>query len=167
MRNFLKVLLVIITLALGISSCQKSLDPGATTTPKASNGWWVTYSSGGSALTNYVFFNTYSTAENKTDSMFVDDLGQGFWDFNGKVALNYSALTFSNPYLVNTAYGNNDTINIFNGKILPKAGHSKTGVVTDSLYFEFTWSDDPYSGPYADTIVVSGTARTGFINDDY
>ena len=35
-----------------------------------------------------------------------------------------------------------DTARIANGKILPKGGHSKTGVATDSIYMEIQFSDE-------------------------
>ncbi len=128
-----------------------------------SNGWWVNYSLGGTAqLPKPVFYSTYNTAANTTDSMWIDDLGL-FWDFKGTVAIDYKSLTFSNPMCINTYYV--DTAKVANGKVLLKAGHSKTGVATDSIYFEIQFSDD--SPTYGNTYIVSGTARTGIIADDY
>jgi hypothetical protein len=53
-------------------------------------------------------------------------------------------------------------VNLTEGKILPLAGKSRSGNVTDSIYFKANFSDDP-----SNTYVISGTARTGFIEDDY
>lgn len=155
-------------------SCKRTLpDNGATATPKMSNGWWVTYSVDGVVQPpGTVFITTYNTAGNTTDSLWIDDLGD-FWDFKGTVGANYSALTFSNPLCLNDYYG--DTAKVANGKVLPKAGHSKAGNITDSIYFEIQYSDDdtldingdPQPAPYYHTYIVSGTARTGFIEDDY
>lgn len=168
MKNIFILLLFVV---VAMVSCKKSsYDPGTTKSPKASNGWWVTYSVGGSPIAGPVFFSTYNTSADKADSMWIDDL-KNFWTFKGKVALNYSALTFSNPVSVNGYYA--DTAIIANGKIIPKGGHSKSGVATDSLYMEIQFSDENTGAPdfiptpYQTTFQISGTARTGFIEDDY
>lgn len=154
---------VLFSIIIGIGACKKSsFDPGTTKSPNASNGWWVTYSVGGSPIYGPVFFSTYNTSADKADSMWIDDL-EHFWQFKGKVALDYKALTFSNPSCQNEYYTSD--AKIANGKILTKGGHSKSGVVTDSIYFEIQFSDD--TTPYGTTYQVSGTARTGFIEDDY
>ncbi|MDR3712929.1 MAG: lipid-binding protein [Puia sp.] len=165
-----KLIFVAIMMAgLFAMSCKRTLpDQGTTATVKMSNGWWVTYSLGGvSLLGDPVFMSTYNTAGNTADSMWVDDLGK-FWDFKGVVGVDYKALTFSNPMCINDYYG--DTAKIANGKVLLKAGHSRAGNVTDSIYFEIQYSDDDtnmVAAPYFNTYIVSGTARTGFIEDDY
>jgi hypothetical protein len=157
-------------LTMSMVSCKRTLpDNGKTAVVNMANGWWVTYSVQGTPLlATPVFFSTYNTSENTTDSLWIDDLGN-FWDFKGKVASDYTHLTFSNNACVNTYY--DDTAQIANGKILLKAGHSRTGVLTDSIYFEIKFSDDEDANgnpaPYLNTYVVSGTARTGIIADDY
>jgi hypothetical protein len=162
MRKILSVSLIVFALGGLFSSCTKTFDPGTTATVKASNGWWVIWGdTDGNQYTNPVFLNTYNTAENKTDSMWVDD--EAFWGFKGKVALNYTALTFANTLSENVNYSSD--AKIMNGKIFPKGGHSATGVATDSIYFEIQFSDD--STPYGTTYTASGTGRTGFIDDDY
>lgn len=164
MRKILTVSFILFTVVVySLSSCKKSsYDPGTTKSPKASNGWWVTYSVGGSPIFGPVFFSTYNASADKADSMWIDDL-QKFWTFKGKVALNYSALTFSNGLSENGYYSSE--AKIANGKILPLAGHSRSGVKTDSIYMEIQFSDD--SPSYGTTYQISGTARTGFIQDDY
>lgn len=160
---------LVFSIIIALGACKKSsYDPGTTKSPKASNGWWVTYSKGGTPIYGPVFFSTYNTSADKADSMWIDDLGN-FTGFKGKVALNYKALTFSNPVMVNVSGA--DTLIVANGKIIPKGGHSKSGVATDSLYMEIQISDDTdangYPDPYGTTYQISGTARTGFIEDDY
>src|SRR5262249_51814806 len=93
------------------------------------------------------------------DSLWIDDLGHS-WQFKVKTKIDYSNLTFSGSGVPNQYY--NITVDIADGKILPKAAKSRSGNVTDSLYFKATFSDDPTT-----TYVISGTARTGFIEDDY
>lgn len=159
----MKKILISLSVVLSIIaiSCKKTLpDYGHTATEKASNGWWITFTLGGVDVYNlgHQFFSTYNTSLNP-DSIWIDDLGHT-WNFKCKTAINYPALTFSTTSSQNTYY--NDTVTIQNGKILLKAGHSKSGNVTDSIYMEATFSDDP-----TDKYIISGTARTGFIEDDY
>jgi hypothetical protein len=91
--------------------------------------------------------------------LWVDDLGHS-WQFKCKAKIDYSNLTFSTTNAQNQYY--NITVNLSEGKILTKAGRSKSGNATDSIYFKANFSDDP-----SNTYVISGTARTGFIEDDY
>ena len=157
-----KIIGLFFFLSVVAAACKKStFDPGTTTTPKTSNGWWVTYSAGGTVLVGPILFSTYNTAANNTDSMWIDDL-KNFWEFKGKVALNYKALTFGSTGIQNNYYPS--TADLTNGKILLKGGHSKAGNVTDSIYFQITFSDDTSPGT---VYTVAGTARTGLIEDDY
>lgn len=159
MRKILFSTIVIISVLA--ASCKKILpDYGRTATVNASNGWWVTFTLGGADIygLGHQFISTYNTSLSP-DSIWIDDLGH-LWDFKCKAAINYPALTFSNPAAQNEYY--NITVMLANGKVLPKAGHSRAGNVTDSIYVETTFSDDP-----TNKYVISGTARTGFIEDDY
>jgi len=129
------------------------------------NGWWVNVSMMGNSgyLTpTPVFFATYNNAANSPDSLWIDDLGN-FWNFKVAAGVNYSALTFQVTGAINTYYL--DTVDIANGKILPKAGHSRAGNVADSIYMEVKFSDDVPA--YGNTYIIAGTARTGFDEDDY
>jgi hypothetical protein len=160
-----KIIGLFFFLSIIAAACKKgTFDPGATATPKASNGWWVALALGGSPLQSPVLFSTYNTA-NSPDSMWLDDLKNGY-GFKCTTHLDYKALTFSvtgstNAYYVGTpAFP--ATVNIYNGKILPKAGHSLAGNITDSIYMQAVFSDDP-----TDTFTIAGTARTGLIEDDY
>lgn len=150
-----------IIMAVVAISCKKTLpDIAQTATSKASNGWWVTFTQGGVDVYGLgtKFISTYNTS-GSPDSIWIDDLGN-LWNFKCKAAINYPGLTFNTTAAQNEYY--NITVNLANGKILPKAGHSKSGNVTDSIYVEATFSDDP-----TNTYIISGTARTGFIEDDY
>jgi hypothetical protein len=151
--------LLIITAGLFIS-CQKTYESSTTVAAKAANGWWVTFTQGGVDVFGIgtFFLNTYNTSAND-DSLWVDDLGHS-WQFKCKSKIDYQNLTFSAANSPNEYYP--ITVNINNGKILQKAGTSKSGNKTDSIYMEVNFSDDP-----ANTYVISGTARTGFEEDDY
>jgi len=159
MRKILFPILIIISV-LGVS-CEKTFDPGTTVAKKAAGGWWVTFTQNGNDIYGLgtFFLTTYNTSASD-DSLWVDDL-QHSWGFKSKVQVNFKNLTFNNANAGNDYI--NDTVNIANGKVLPLAGKSKTGVKTDSIYLEVKFSDDASGLTY----VISGTARTGFIDDDY
>jgi hypothetical protein len=157
MRKIISAIFIIIIVFS--FSCQKTLDPGTTIAPKAANGWWVTFQQDGVDIGGgHFFFNTYNTSAND-DSLWLDDLGHA-WNFKCKTKIDFQNLTFSVSNSNNEYYP--ITVNVANGKILPKAGTSKGGNKTDSIYMELNFSDDP-----ANTYVITGTARTGFIEDDY
>jgi hypothetical protein len=155
-KIFFSTFLIIIFL----SSCKKDLNPGTTAGVKAANGWWVTFTLDGADVYNLgtFFISTYNTSAND-DSIWVDDLGHS-WVFKCKAKVDYNNLTFTTSNAQNQYY--NITVNLTDGKILPKAGTSRSGNVTDSIYFKANFADDP-----SNTYVISGTARTGFIEDDY
>jgi hypothetical protein len=165
----LAIAILAITAAL-VSSCTKTMSDypnlsGNTATAKMSNGWWVNVTvSGqpGNLLPKPVFFQTYNTSSNSPDSLWLDDVGN-FWNFKIVAVANYSTLSFKANGVLNDYYA--DTAIIMNGKILPKAAHSRTGNVTDSIYMEAQFSDD--SPAYGNTYIIAGTARTSFIEDDY
>ncbi|MFI5185309.1 MAG: lipid-binding protein [Chitinophagales bacterium] len=155
-----KLFAIFIVLTILSISCKKDLKPADTAAVKAANGWWVTFKLGGADVYGLgtFFFDTYNTSAND-DSLWVDDLGHS-WQFKCKTKIDYNSLTFSTANAQNQYY--NITVNIADGKILPKAGRSRSGNPTDSIYFKATFSDDP-----SNTYEISGTARTGFIEDDY
>jgi hypothetical protein len=157
------IFLFLIVVALGsMTACKRTLpDFGHTAVVKLANNWWVT-----PYATNYgfftggpVFFTTYNSSSNSADSLWLDDLKLGY-GFKTEVTANYAKLTFSSTNSPNQYQG--DSVTVFNAKVITLGGHSKTGVPTDSLYFQALFSDDP-----GDTLTVAGTARTGIIADDY
>jgi hypothetical protein len=155
-------LLLIGTALVSTMACKRTLpDNGTTAVVKMANNWWVTAtgSLSGQLTTTHVFFATYNAASNTNDSLWVDDLG-GIVGIKTETSANYGALTFSSSNSVNLY----DTVpvSVFNGKVFPLGGLSKTGVKTDSLYLQALLSDRP-----GDTITISGTARTGFDEDEY
>jgi Lipid-binding putative hydrolase len=151
---------VFVLMIISTMSCQKTFENGTTKAKTAASGWWVTFTQDGNDVLGIgtVFLNTYNTSAND-DSIWVDDLLNS-WQFKCKAAINYQNLTFSTTNATNEYYP--ITVNITNGKILLKSGTSKSGVKTDSIYMQVNFSDDA-----ANTYVISGTARTGFIEDDY
>jgi hypothetical protein len=159
----IKIITAIAGIILLSGSCQKSFDPGTTVSKSMANGWWVTFTQGGADIYGLgtFFLTTYNTAAN-TDSIWVDDLGHS-WNFKCRAVADYTHLTFNTAGSPNDYNGDSTTVTITNGVVLPKGGHSKAGNITDSLYMQIAFSDDPNHLSY----VISGTARTGFIEDDY
>jgi len=157
MKKFLLIFLIGTT----ILGCKKNNlpDPGSTKTEKMANEWWVTLKQGGADLIGtHVKIATYNTSANN-DSIWVDDL-ENTWQFKVKAKVNLDSLSFSTSQFQNEYY--NITVNLMNGKIFPGQGKSKSGNVTDSIYMQAEFSDDPGT-----IYVISGHARTRFAEDDY
>ena len=166
----MKKLIVIISFGIfTLTSCQKTKDPGATAAVAMANEWWVTLDKG---TTHDVFgignfkIGTYNTSDNN-NQLWVDDFKNGY-GVKAKVTADYSALTFSDSKSTNiyydTAHPANfpKTVNITDGKIFTKMGHSKSGNIVDSLHMKIEFSDDPGT-----IYEMNGVERTRFIEDDY
>jgi hypothetical protein len=140
-------------------SCSKKPDTGGTSAQKVANEWWVSFKLNGVdpgvGITHLV---TYNTSANNGE-IWIDD-EENTYEYKVKAQVDYSALTFKTANADNE-YGSYKAT-ITDGKILLNAAKSKTGNVTDSIYFKVVFSDDP-----TDTWTVSGHARTRFSEDDY
>jgi len=158
-----KIILILIIVA-GISSlnsCQKVKDAGATSAVKVANEWWVTLDLGGTPDVfgiGHFRIATYNTAADD-GTIWIDDYENG-WDVKFKAQVDYKALTFSANNAQNEYY--NITVNQTDGKILPKAGHSKSGNIADSIHMKVEFSDDP-----GNVYEMNGVERTRFPEDDY
>lgn len=116
---------------------------------------------GGAELTDFGHIATYNTSANTSNQLWIDDQAE-IWDFKVKVTADPNNLTFSANQAVSAIDGYNIKINVTDGKIIENGGHSKTGVLTDSIYMKIEFEDDPgtiYS--------IRGHARTRFAEDDY
>lgn len=162
-----KIYLFGITLTvLAFSSCQKKPDVGGTAAEKMANEWWVQlYKPDGSLAYPPDYYGkiaTYNTAANIGNELWLDDLGGNIWDFKVKVNADPANLTFNATQAESVVDQYNIKIDVTDGKIIPNGGHSKTGVITDSIYMKIEFEDDPgtlYS--------IRGHARTRFAEDDY
>lgn len=163
----IKILLLAIV-ALAILGCENEIEPGGTKVQKLSNEWWgqlYVVDTGNGELTDlgigYIKYLTFSTASNRADSMFIDDLGE-LLELKAKVGCNTRNLTFNTNGTAVLERYTDGTVIIANGKVLPKAGRSTSGVVVDSIYFEAVFDWDPTT-----TYAVAGHARTGFAEDEH
>ena len=158
----MKKLILVLTVGVFLfSSCQKVKDPGATAAVKVANEWWVTLDLDGTQDVygiGHFKIATYNTSAND-NNIWIDDYENG-WDVKFKTPVDYNTLTFSTTAAQNEYY--NITVNLTDGKILPKAGHSRSGNVADSIHMKVEFSDDPGT-----IYEMNGVERTRFAEDDY
>jgi len=154
------IILILAVLAVGVlNSCQKVKDPGATAAVKVANEWWVTLTFNGDDIgAGHFRMATYNTSAND-NNIWVDDYQNG-WQFKIKTPIDYTNLTFSTMAAQNEYY--NITVNLTDGKILPKMGHSRAGNIADSIHMKLEFSDDP-----GNIYEMNGVERTRFVEDDY
>jgi hypothetical protein len=170
-----KLIYIIILAGFILNSCQKVKEPGATSAVKVANEWWVTLDSVG--ISDYygighVRIATYNTSAND-NNIWIDDYENLSLflplSFKVKAAVDYTALTFSSaPLAANAYFDPNDpssfpeTVNITEGKIFSKMGHSRSGNVADSIHMRVEFSNDPGT-----MYEMNGVERTRFPEDDY
>jgi len=161
MKN--KFLILFAFLTIGMMSCDLGNDPdvGGTATQAVAGEWFTTFTIAGEDVygLGYQLITTSNTAANSTTEFMIKDDAHT-WDYKVKTPLNLDAKTFGGNALPNLAY--DITVNIANGKILPGAATSTGGNVTDSIYFEAEFSDDPGT-----IYQVAGYRRTGFLEDEH
>jgi hypothetical protein len=150
------------------TSCKKNLpDVGGTNAERMANEWWVSLYQGGVDVYGgyHGKIATSNTAANSNE-IWVTDFPSGssgnIWGFKVKAQADLNNLTFT----ANQSVSDNPVypvkVTITEGKIIPGAGRSKSGNVTDSIYMKIEFSDD------AGTIYeLKGHARTKFIEDEY
>lgn len=150
----------IAVVALALGACEKDVpEVGGTGTEKMAGEWYVHYKTAGGVdlLGGYVKILTYNTAENKADSMWIDNVNDTL-PFKAKAQVDVNALTFVSSGSLNEEDGG--TVSFANGKILAKAGKSIGGNTVDSIYMEVKFAGNP------ETYIVSGHQRTGYREDE-
>ena len=150
------------------TSCEKD-EIGGTATEALAGEWQLTVDlvddAGNVLMTDpygmgVILGITYNTVDNVADKMYVSDLGN-FWDYKVVVNCDCNALTFSTDGdTQNEAY--DCMVNIENGKMLPSAATTPSGMPADSLVYYVSFSDDDPGMRYK----VSGYRRTGFAADE-
>jgi hypothetical protein len=160
--KFVNVLLIpIIIITLISTSCSEKPDIENTSTVRMSNEWFVQYYTDGAAITDFHKILSYNTSDPNSGQVWVDDLN--LWPFKAKFDVDYLNLMFKpKTGIKNLALTDDETINVIEGKVLPGAGHSKTGVAVDSIYLKLEFSDDPGT-----IYELKGHGRTGFFEDEY
>lgn len=148
--------------ALLFSACTKDPEVGKTTTGEMGGEWFVEYyDDAGHALTDHTKILTYNTSDPASNQVWVDD--PDLYPFKAKFDVDPQALTFkAMNKAVDVAQGSGLTIKVIEGKVLPKAGKSKSGNNVDSIYLKVEFSDDP-----GNVYQIKGHQRTGFFEDEY
>ena len=156
-----KIILIFVAGMFFLTSCQKVKEPGATAAVKVANEWWVTLDLDGTEDVygiGHFRIATYNTSAND-NNIWIDDYQNGWW-MKIKTPIDYNTLTFSTTGAQNEYY--NITVDLTDGKILQKAGHSRSGNVADSIHMKVEFSDDPGT-----VYEMNGVERTRFAEDDY
>lgn len=161
MRNNIKysrfgfILLFLFSIAFGAVSCQDDFDPGQTAVGQMSGKWYVReYVKSGNSYSpvsssNYFKIRTFNTSKNSEKEMYIDDIDGGVFNLH-ILFVDLGNMTFKSV--------DGETGDVFsNGHVHTQMGRSKTGVVTDSIYFELK------SG--ATTKIYGGHMFTGFLED--
>lgn len=146
-------------------------DPGQTNVKEVSGEWYVKFLVDGVDVygIGYTILDTYNTADNSNDVMWIND-NLNTWVYKVKVPVNVEAQTFSGTDLESSVDTDGDSttpnyevsVDISNGKVLDDAATTAAGNVTDSIYFEAVFSDDPGT-----IYQIAGHKRTGFVEDEH
>jgi hypothetical protein len=161
-NNIIKTLSLIVAIGI-ITSCEQD-DPEVelAAVNNLSGEWFIQYEyedNGAWVNPGWGHYKviTSNTAANLESEMMIND--QDGWGIQYKV--NVNGLTFSANGTADLVGGTSD-VTVTNGLIIQKGGFSTSGVVTDSIAFEFTQpNDDP-------TLYrASGVRRTGFLEDEH
>jgi hypothetical protein len=154
-------LLFLIVLTGFLSSCSKKPDIDYTSTYKMSNEFFVESFKDGTLEYDFAKIMTYNTTDPNSGQIWLDDFKHTWW-FKGKFDVDYSTLSFKPKTGIENLYATGETIEVIEGKVIPNGGHSKTGVVVDSIYLKAKFTDDP-----GHTWEFKGHGRTGFFEDEY
>lgn len=147
--------------ALLFTACTKDPAVEKTSTEEMAGEWFVEYYSGGQALTDHHKILTYNTSDPNSNQVWVDD--PDVWPFKAKFDVDVQALTFkAMNAATDVANSSGLKIKVYEGKVLPKAGKSKSGGNVDSIYLKVEFSDDPGT-----VYEIKGHQRTGFFEDEY
>lgn len=153
-----------IVVCLVLAACTKKPDIENTAGVKMAGEWFVEYfedaNPSAPLLDHHTILLTYNTADPNAQQMWVDD--HNVWPFKSKVNVDFSSLLFSaTDNAPNTAVAG-ESVKLYEGKVIPRGGFSKTGTQVDSIYLRLEFSDDP-----GNIYQIRGHFRTGFFEDEY
>lgn len=156
--NILYTTIMLLLVVTTYSSCKKDQVIGGTEVQDMSGEWWVntTYDGGESG---FYKISTFNTAANSASEMWIDD-DNTFYGLKAKVKTNVSSHTFTADEADELYY--EVKVTITDGKVIKNAATAPgTGIKTDSIYFNATFTGDPTVYNYA------GYKRTRFHEDDH
>ena len=167
------IYLLLMAVCAVMTSCEKE-EIGGTATQALAGEWYVTADAVdkyGNVLEEDFFgighfhVNTYNTAANVPNEIWVDDLGN-FWEFKIKASADVNNCTFSTPDSVANVYYDCKVL-IEGGKILPDAATTPHGTAADSIVFYVSFNDDTYPEEFGFAKYrISGYRYTGLASDD-
>ncbi|MDW3211508.1 MAG: lipid-binding protein [Reichenbachiella sp.] len=157
--------LFVIVISMGIITACELDDPEIeyTAVTELSGEWYVQYEyqETDGSWTNphwgYYTVITSNTADNSEAEMLINDT-EG-WGTMYKVTVN--GFNFSATEASELS-GGSANVTVTNGIVIQDGGLSTSGVVTDSIHFEFVQPDDDPT-----VYRASGVRRTGFLEDEH
>lgn len=176
------IYLCMAVLCMTFASCEKD-EVGGTATEALAGEWYVTADAvdangnvieGGEDFLGVGKFllNTYNTAANVDNQMWIDDNGN-FWNFKCRMTSDIKNLTFTtNGEAANAALNKDGSvydckINVEGGKVLLGMGKTVQGTATDSIVFYVSFDDDDYPAQYGYAkYKISGHRYSGLTQDD-
>ncbi len=166
-KNNIKLLAVALAMTATLASCDDKrgyddYEPGGSPTQAMNGEWWIdiTDEATGDLQVAHALHKTY---DDNNGRMYISDRsGSSFtgWWLESLVDVNTSDMSFSATDEFN--FADESAVTITEGKIYKNAGHSRTGVVTDSIAFKAVFDYDPGT-----TLLFTGHKRTGFEEDEY
>lgn len=163
MKGILIKALFGVLMASQLIACRKEsdADAGGTAAKAMAGEWWIQIKVDNDPIVaDYFKILTYNTSENIGTKMWMDDL-QELWPFKIKMNADPLSKTFSAD---SSASEYSDIkVTLRNGKIIPGVSVGPfSKAVTDSIYVEAEFSDDPGT-----TYQLAGYRRTSFQEDDH
>lgn len=155
-----KVGVLFLGAALLFTACSKNPDVEHTTTERMAGEWFVELFEDGHAVSDFHKVLTYNTANPSSGQVWFDD--PDIWEFKAKLDVDIQNLSFKAMNAAADVVHAGVTMKVYEGKIMPKAGHSKSGNAVDSIYLKVEFSDDPGT-----IYEYKGHQRSGFFEDEY
>ncbi len=161
-KSFYRIVLPFLITGFCMNACTKKPDVEYTSTYKMSGEWFVRYYVSGQAapITAFDKILTYNTTDPSSNQIWVDD--PNTWPFKSKVDVDYTNMSFKALAKTDNLSEPGQSVKVYEGKVLPNLGHSKTGNLVDSIYLKLEFTDDPGT-----VYEVRGHFRTGFQEDEY
>jgi hypothetical protein len=145
--KYLSFLFLALAISISFVSCEKVesvADESGIVAEDMMGSWYVEFLIDGEDVYGLGFnkINTYNTSVNDGTSMWIDD-NEHTWVFKVKCPINSSDQTFSGAGLYSNVDDYEVNVDITNGKITKDGITSPGGQLTDKIYFEAEFSDDP------------------------
>lgn len=175
MKNILLNIWILLLGCFVFISCEKD-EIGGTATEVMAGEWYVTgvavdaddnlvYGDDDLFGLGHFHLDTYNTSSNGSTTMWIDDNGNFYYHFKGKINVDLNTSTFQANDIKNE-YAEN-TIKITNGRILKGAATTPSGMAADSIVFNVVISTDEFPGQYGfESYRIAGYRYTGFTNDN-